>query len=132
MGKALKLSLQQNVHNKKIEKTKKQFEEKIKEEINDIFIAGENGNRLAGHSCICVKDIDNIKMVMELDKRGIYISGGSACNAGKILSSHVLRAMSIDDDIATGELRFSFDEKISLEDVNYIIATCKEIIENGK
>ncbi len=47
-------------------------------------------------------------MIMRLDAEGILVSAGSACAAGAIEPSHVLKAMGVPDDLAKCGLRVSF------------------------
>lgn len=55
-----------------------------------------------------IEGIDGEWLVMELDKRGIAVSSGSACHSGKGEPSHVLLAMGMEPAIAKGALRVSF------------------------
>jgi len=58
-------------------------------------------------------------IVHSLEKQGIYISTGSACHSRKNIRSHVLSAMSLQENIIDGAVRVSFshdtqeDEAIS-------------------
>ena len=55
-----------------------------------------------------VKGIDGEWLVMELDRRGIAVSSGSACHSGSGEPSHVLTAMGLEPALAKGALRVSF------------------------
>jgi cysteine desulfurase len=47
-------------------------------------------------------------ILLELERRGIICSSGSACSAGSTEPSHVLTAMGYDADLARTAVRFSF------------------------
>ncbi|OXM15411.1 cysteine desulfurase family protein [Paenibacillus herberti] len=71
---------------------------------------------VAGHSEPCLPGIINLmfpgidreSMLMNLDLAGIAASGGSACTAGALEPSHVLRAMDVPEELANTAVRFSF------------------------
>lgn len=65
-------------------------------------------------------------LLTAMDMAGIYVSGGSACNAGTVQPSHVIEAM-YDEDRARGSIRFSFGEELSIEDMKYIAAKLRHI-----
>jgi len=47
-------------------------------------------------------------MVHAMEREGICLSAGSACSSHKKRTSHVLRAMGVDDATAGCAVRFSF------------------------
>jgi cysteine desulfurase len=52
--------------------------------------------------------VDGAMLLMNLDLHGVAVSAGSACTAGSIEASHVMRAIGHDDASARSSLRFSF------------------------
>ena len=54
-----------------------------------------------------------------LEARGIYVSTGSACSSHKPQPSHVLTAMGLDNREIGGAVRFSFDNGITEEDIEF-------------
>jgi cysteine desulfurase len=71
---------------------------------------------------------------MMLDRQQLCCSAGSACRTGAIESSHVLRAMKVNDDLARGSMRFSFgrfntesDVDRALEIIPAVIARLREL-----
>ena len=66
----------------------------------------------------------------ELDKRGIYISTGSACTTGSIESSHVLRAIGLSDGMAHATIRISIGKYNTKEEIDYAIKCIVEIVNN--
>jgi cysteine desulfurase len=53
-----------------------------------------------------------------LASRGVLVSAGSACHAESGRTSHVLKAMGIDERTARGALRISFGPGNTAEDVH--------------
>ncbi len=71
-----------------------------------VFIAG-GVQRLANTSCFAVPGLKSESLVIALDLAGIAISAGSACSSGKVRHSHVLEAMGVAPEVATGAVRAS-------------------------
>ena len=67
-------------------------------------------------------------MVVELDKKGICASSGSACSAGLINPSHVLLATGINPILARGSLRITFGKENTLEEVKFLVDNLEEIV----
>lgn len=55
-----------------------------------------------------VDGLDGSALVRALDLAGISVSGGSACAAGSVEPSHVLKAMGLGVDAARSSIRVSF------------------------
>jgi cysteine desulfurase len=64
---------------------------------------------------------------MELDKRGIAVSSGSACHSGKGEPSHVLLAMGFDPALAKSALRVSFGLGNTAADVDAVLKALQDI-----
>jgi cysteine desulfurase len=77
-----------------------------------------------------IEGLDGEWLVMELDKRDIAVSSGSACHSGKGEPSHVLLAMGLDSALAKGALRVSFGLGNSLEDVQRVAKALDEIVSS--
>jgi cysteine desulfurase len=65
-----------------------------------------------------------------LDKRGIYVSTGSACDSESIEPSHVITAIGVPSDYVNATVRFSIGNETSLEEVDYVIDNLIDIIKN--
>ena len=75
-----------------------------------------------------IEGLDGEWLVMELDKRGIAVSSGSACHSGKGEPSHVLLAMGFDPAIAKGALRVSFGAGNTAADVTMVLKALHDIM----
>jgi cysteine desulfurase len=84
------------------------FEEGMVETVSSVQINGDRTRRLPNTSSLAIEGVDSEGMLMLLDQRGICCSAGSACTAGSLEPSHVLKAMGFSSERARGSLRFSF------------------------
>jgi cysteine desulfurase len=75
-----------------------------------------------------IAGLDGEWLVMELDKRGIAVSSGSACHSGSGEPSHVLTAMGLEPVIAKGALRVSFGTGNTEADVAAVSAALSDIV----
>lgn len=72
-------------------------------------LTGDPGRRLPGHASFVFAATSGEAVLLELERRGIVTSSGSACAAGSDEPSHVLTAIGLDADAARTAVRFSFD-----------------------
>ena len=68
-------------------------------------------------------------LLFNLDLKGIAVSGGSACQSGSQKGSHVLNAILTENEAAKTSIRFSFSKMNTLEDINYVIKTLKDLLK---
>ncbi|MGZ0710437.1 cysteine desulfurase family protein (plasmid) [Coraliomargarita sp. W4R53] len=71
-------------------------------------VTGDTVHRLAGTASFTFAGTSGEAVLLELERRGVVSSSGSACAAGDDEPSHVLLAMGIDPSIAQTAVRFSF------------------------
>jgi len=64
-------------------------------------------------------------LLFNLDIKGISASGGSACSSGSDIGSHVLKAIAADANRPS--VRFSFSKYNTKQEVDYVVASVKEI-----
>ena len=102
----------------------------IKNNIPDIRINGDIEKRLQGNINISVNGVEADNRLTELDKRGIFISTGSACTTGSIESSHVLKAIGLSDTEAHSSIRISLGKYNTKDELKHFSKELKEIIEN--
>lgn len=68
-----------------------------------------------------VEGVDAEELVMALSEQNIFISAGSACHSGSKEPSHVLKAMGYSDEHCRQSIRISFDETLTVKDINTFI-----------
>ncbi len=106
------------------------FETKLLEKYNDnVLITGKNTARIPHILNVCFRNKQRRKIIKELSKLGIYISGGSACKSGEDQPSYVICAMGIPESFAQGCVRFSFGRYTTAEELNYTLSKIYEIIK---
>lgn len=95
--------------------------------LRETFIAevlhGVPGARLTGHpsqrlpalASFCFPGTSGEAVLLELERRGVVCSSGSACAAGSSEPSAVLTALGIEAELAQTAVRFSFDHRINAD-----------------
>ncbi len=68
-----------------------------------------------------VGDISGSSIMLLLNREGIIISNGSACDSTSIKPSHVLTAMGVPEDLAVNSFRVSFTGEETKDDVDYFV-----------
>lgn len=63
-----------------------------------------------------------------LESKGIYVSSGSACSSHKKTSGYVLPAMGRNPKQTDSAIRFSFDEGITKEEIDYVLSVLNKEI----
>lgn len=77
------------------------------------------------------KGITSAIMISILAKKNIIVSSQSACSS-KAKESRVLMAMTHDEEIASSSIRLSLHESVSFEDVQYLVSSITEMIDQIK
>lgn len=77
---------------------------------------------------VCVRGMESQTLILQLDMRGICVSGGSACSSGSLDPSHVLSALGTPHNLAQGLLRISFGEQTVQEDIDAFAAAFEEVV----
>ena len=98
-------------------------------EIPHSVLNGDPTNRLPGNVNFCFEGIEGESLLLLLDDKGIAASSGSACTSGSLDPSHVLLAIGRPHEIAHGSLRLSLSEENTEEEMDYIIAAVKDVVE---
>jgi cysteine desulfurase len=128
LGKAAEISaaaLQEE--NSRVKALRDRFEQGLLETVPSVQVNGHRAQRLPNTSNLAIEGIDSEGMLMLLDQKGICCSAGSACTAGSLEPSHVLKAMGYSNERARGSLRFSFSRFNSENEV----AQALQIIPNA-
>jgi len=68
-------------------------------------------------------------LLIQLDLKGIAVSGGSACSSGSLKPSRVLLEIGKNEKIAMASLRISFGRNNKISEIDYLINVLKELIK---
>lgn len=107
------------------------FEEQLGQ-IEGAYVVGKAAARVPGISNVCFEGLDHQALIPLLDARGVCASAGSACSAGAVKISHVLRAMGVSESLAKGSVRFSFSVDTTQEDGDAAAVAMREIAASLK
>ena len=72
------------------------------------FIRNGADEHVPGNVSLSIKNASGEMLLHRLDLKGICISTGSACDSVNTQISHVIRAISVPEEYATGTIRISF------------------------
>ena len=89
--------------------------------IDGIILNGPREKRLPGNINITLKDTKPQTMVQYLDMYDICASSGSACAAGSINPSHVLRAIGRSEEDSLSMLRLSLNHNNTKKECDYVV-----------
>jgi cysteine desulfurase len=81
-----------------------------------VVIFGHSVPRLPNTCAFAVPGLRADTLLIALDLEGVAVSSGSACSSGRVRRSHVLEAMGVDRELASGALRVSFGYGSSASD----------------
>jgi cysteine desulfurase len=103
--------------------------EKGLKQFNAVTIFAEKAERLPNTVQFGVAGYDGETLLMQLDRKAIAVSSGSACTSGKTDPSHVLKAMKVADTLANSAIRVSFGKENTMSDVDALLKALHDIIE---
>jgi len=76
--------------------------------VNEAALTGDPVSRLPGTASFTFAGVSGEAVLLELERRGVVSSSGSACAAGSDEPSHVLLACGVDPKVAQTSVRFTF------------------------
>jgi cysteine desulfurase len=94
----------------------------------DARVNGDTKDRLPNTSNMSFEYIEGESILMHLSDRGICASTGSACAAGSLEPSHVIRAMGVPFTAVHGSVRFSLSRYNTEAEVDYVLEHMPAII----
>lgn len=113
----------------RIEAMRDRFETAVSDHSNTACIIGQAAPRTPNTSCIVMPSVKGETQVMHFDLNGICLSSGSACSSGKVKVSHVLSAMSYDDETANASLRVSLGRMTQESDIDALIKAWRSLYD---
>ncbi|MBE0424130.1 MAG: cysteine desulfurase [Lutibacter sp.] len=132
MEKALEIScMNMQEESASIQQLKNYFIGALKQNIDGIEFNGQSESET--DSTYTVLNVrfpkDYAMLLFNLDLKGIAVSGGSACQSGSNLGSHVLHAILPEIEAKKTSVRFSFNKFNTKEEIDYVIHTLIKLIK---
>lgn len=97
-------------------------------EIDRVQLNGHPSLRLPGNINLSFDSVKDESLLLNLDLKGIAASSGSACTAGSLEPSHVLLALGLKPEAATGSLRISLGKSNTQEEVDCLMKILPELV----
>ena len=89
---------------------------------------GRGAERLPNTGYFAFPDIDGETLVGHLDRAGYALASGAACSSASPESSHVLRAMGVEAELARGAVRVSLGAGNSAAEVDGFLAALQATV----
>lgn len=94
------------------------MERRLSLALPELTVFSARAPRLANTSAMALPGAPAATLLIGLDLEGFAVSSGSACSSGKVKASHVLAAMGVAPDMASGAIRVSLGRETSAADVS--------------
>ena len=127
LGEAIKITTRNKAHERaRLTRLKSWFINELKNTIPDVII---NGAQNSSPHILSVSFPDAVAemMLVRLNREGIAVSLGSACNSKNIAPSHVLLAMGIPFTQIEGTIRISLGSRTNRERLSIVLSLLPEI-----
>jgi len=95
----------------------------------DTRVNGDPENRLPNTTNISFEFIEGEAILYHISDLGICASTGSACAAGSLEPSHVIRAMGVPFTAVHGSIRFSLSRYTTEEEIDYVLEKFPPVIK---
>lgn len=102
---------------------------KLLEEVPNGRLTGHPEQRLPGNASFVFPGVEGESLLMQLDRKGVCASAGSACASSALSVSHVLEAMGLHAPLARGSLRLTLAPDISYEDLEEAVAIIAKAVK---
>ncbi|PID98961.1 aminotransferase [Candidatus Saccharibacteria bacterium] len=102
----------------------------LRRSLPNATITGSLKHRLPNNMHIALPGFDNERVLLQLEQRGILAAAGSACSASNAESSHVLRAMGVDDKTARSSLRLTTGRSTTTADIEETVTALTDITKS--
>lgn len=94
---------------------REEFESKLQKEFPSVVVFGQQAQRLAGTTFLSYPGLHGQGVQIELESQNIFVTTSSACSDNEPVTSKVLKAMKIQDDVGRGAVRIGLGPDSPLE-----------------
>lgn len=113
----------------RVQKLRDRLTSAVLEISSEISLTAANAERLANIAHFTLAGASGESLLFLLDQQGIFVSTGSACQAGVNRPSHVLIGMGRTEDQAKGCMRITFGHESTEEDVDAVLQALPAAID---
>jgi cysteine desulfurase len=115
--------------NEEIRRMRDRLTDRLLSEIPNTILNGPKMKRTPQNANVTFHYVEGESLTLHLDMRGIAVSTGSACFSKSLEASHVILGIGGDHERAHGSVRFTFGRYNRMEEVDYVVASTSEIVE---
>ncbi len=108
------------------------LEREIAERVPGARLNGHRDQRLPNTLNVTLPGFRGESVVLEMNKRGVYFSSGSACHAGSSGPSHALLALGLSEESVHGAVRLSLGPENTDEEIDYVAQSLGDVIAQSK
>jgi cysteine desulfurase len=92
-------------------------------------LTGHPTQRLSNSASFVFDGADGESILLNLDQEGICASSGSACTAGSLEVSHVLRALNLPAELAAGSVRLTTGLRTTEVEIDTVLEVLPRVID---
>lgn len=100
--------------------------------LGGVHLVENESHRLNNTIAFCVEGSDSIALLAGLDMEDICASSGSACSAGSLEPSHVIRALGWGEPLANALVRFSLGRDNNADQIQRVIERLPRVIRRAQ
>lgn len=130
IGKAAELAVQNLAEAPRLARLRDKLETGLIATCPDVRVNGDRANRVPGTTNLSFEYIEGESILYHMSDLGICASTGSACAAGSLEPSHVIRAMGVPFTAVHGSVRFSLSHYNTEAEVDFVLKNVPPIIKN--
>jgi len=129
-GKAVEIASASQVEHMK--RLQKRLVEGFESQIEGVTINGPRNldRRVPGNINVSFNLIEGESVVLHLDMKGVAVITGSACFSRSLEPSYVMMGLGFTHERAHGSIRFNMSRFNTEEEMDQVVQSCKEVVEN--
>lgn len=109
------------------------FATQLLKHISDCRVNGvqslERDSRLTNNINVSFKGVEAESLLLLLNQCNIYVSSGSACNAGDTEPSIVLKEIGVPKDYIRGTIRLTISDDFTKEEIDYVVEKIADYVK---
>lgn len=130
VGFAKAVSLVTEEENARLKAMRDRLIELVVAKIPLVTLNGDPQKRIPQNANLSFHHVEGESITLHLDMYGIAVSTGSACFSRSLEASHVMMAIGGDHERAHGSIRFTFGRYNTMEEIDLVVETLANIVEN--